>query len=90
MTIREFKQYVLTINENKPFFLEFNMDNLQLLNKLVLKSEDKVVKIFTNLEVFDARCTDQKTGNADPVFINNLAEKANMKKFREELEKAIQ
>ena len=27
MKIYEFKQYLLAINDCKPFFLEFNMDN---------------------------------------------------------------
>ena len=60
MPIREFKQYVLAKNERKPFFLEFHMDNSQLLKELLEKSENEIIKIFTNMNIFDAKCINHR------------------------------
>ena len=56
MTIKEFKQYILAKNGRKAFFLEFHMDNNQTLQELYDKSEDKIIKIYTNINKFNAKC----------------------------------
>jgi hypothetical protein len=52
--------YILAINGGNPFFLEFNMDNSSLLLELIYMSVDKIIKVYDNLDVFDAKCVDYK------------------------------
>ena len=58
MTIRDFKSYVLAINKNMPFFLEFNMDNSKILGDLVEKSQNQVIKVFQKIDLFDGKFYD--------------------------------
>ena len=39
MTIRKLKSYILSINDNQPFFLKFHMDNEETLQDLIDRTE---------------------------------------------------